>query len=350
MKNNAKEGSYKSLNQLERDRIEALLDFGCSQKEIAEILERDKGTISREIKRGSKKTGKYIASDAQHKAYVRRKYGYTRYQGKKIEQNDQLRLFIVLGLIAGWNPNEISGRMKELKAPFYASKTAIYEWLYSSAYGEKYCCLLASKRHKKKKQKENKTKREMIKNRRWIDEKPSNYGEKAGDFEVDTIVSGKKTGSTVAIVGVVDIHSKLIRLRKIDSLKPELNEIVIQDILSGFLVANALVRDSGIENKNHEQTATPSFFCHPYSPWEKPHIENENKGLRRYFPKGCDLSKYSQEYISQVEWRLNNKPRKSLGYKNPIEVAIESGLIRDQRSNNNQLLMLNNCPLVALRG
>ena len=340
---------YKHLDQNERDRMQALLSSGHLQKEIAEILERDKGTISRELDKGSMKTGIYKAKYAHHKAYVRKKYA--RYQGKKINENEELKTFIIAGLILDWNPDEISGRMKELKKPFYASKTAIYEWLYS-IHGQLYCCLLPSKQYRKKKRKkEKKTKREMIPNRVGIEEKPFNYGTITGDMETDTIVSGHKTGSKVAITVVKDIVSKLVGLRKISSTKPALNEKAIDDILLN-LNARYLVRDNGIENKNHEQALVPSFFCHPFSSYEKPHVENENKGLRKYFPKGCDLGEYSQEYISLVEWVLNNKPRKCLRYKTPHEVAIESGLIREPlKVSQYAISTVNfNCSLVALQG
>ncbi len=339
---------YKHLDQNERDRIQALLSAGHDQKDIALVLERDEGTISREIDKGSMKTGVYKASYAQHKAYVRKKYA--RYQGKKINEDKGLRTFIIKGLILDWNPAEISGRMKEQTKPFYASKTAIYEWLYS-IHGQAYCCLLPSKQYRKKKRKKKKTKREMIPNRVGIEEKPLNCGMIAGDMETDTIVSGKKTGNKAAITVVKDIFSKLVGLRKIASTKPSLNEKAIDDIILN-LNARYLIRDNGIENKNHEQALVPSFFCHPFSASEKPHVENENKGLRKYFPKGCGLDEYSQEYISLVEWILNNKPRKCLGYKTPYEVARESGLIREPSKVSQYVISSDNfnCSLVALRG
>lgn len=294
------------------------------------------------------KNGAYRASYADHRAYVRRKYA--KYQGKKICEDRELETFIIKGLILDWNPDEISGRMKEQGKLFYASKTAIYEWLYS-IHGQMYCCLLPSMQHRKKKRKGKKTKKEMIPNRIGIEQKPLDYGTKTGDMETDTIVSGKKTKSKAGITVVKDVFSKLVGLRKISSMKPALNEKAIDDIIVN-LNGRYLLRDNGVENKNHEQALVPSFFCHPFSAWEKPHVENENKGLRKYFPKGCDLNEYSQEYISLVEWLLNNKPRKCLGYKTPYEVARESGLIREPIKVDLYTINLDNsnCSSVALRG
>lgn len=134
------------MSQFERDRIEALLDAKVKPKEIAKILDRDKSTICREIGRNPV-NGRYQAKKAQPKACARRKYA--KYQGKKINENADLKNFIVRGLRQGWNPDEISGRMENEKQPFYASKTAIYEWLYS-VYGQPYCCLLPSRQYRGK--------------------------------------------------------------------------------------------------------------------------------------------------------------------------------------------------------
>lgn len=339
---------YTHLSQEERDRIQALFSLEHTQKEIAEVLERDEGTISRELDKGCMKNGIYRAKYAHHKAYVRKKYA--KYQGKKINENEDLKVFIIKGLILDWNPDEISGRMKEQKLPFYSSKTAIYEWLYS-IHGQMYCNLLTSRQYRKKKRKQKKTKKEMIPNRVGIELKPLDFGLKAGDMETDTIVSGKKTGSKAALTVAKDVRSKLVGMRLIESLKPILNEKAIDEIIID-LNARCLIRDNGIENKNHEQALVPSFFCHPFSASEKPHIENANKEIRKYFPKGCDIGKYSHEYVSLVEWLLNSKPRKVLGYKTAYEVARESGLIREPLKVSRYAVDFNNinCPSVALQG
>ena len=191
------------LSQFERDRIEAMFNCGHQQKEIAEVLDRNKGTISREIernrrkikKRGETVNGKYESSVAQHKAYRRRKYA--KYQGKKINENRILKRYIVEGLRQCWNPDEISGRMNSDGLPFYASKTAIYEGLYSM-WGQRYCKLLPSKQYKRKPRKKNKTKRQMIPNRVSIKDKPKGFEREFGNLEHDTFVSGKKTGGKSA--------------------------------------------------------------------------------------------------------------------------------------------------------
>ena len=112
------------LSQFERDRIDAMYNAGCKQKDIARVLDRDKGTISREIERNRRKirkkggtiNGKYEAFVAGHKAYCNRRNA--KYQGKKINDNDNLKKYIIEGLNKCWNPDEISGRMRTEGRPF----------------------------------------------------------------------------------------------------------------------------------------------------------------------------------------------------------------------------------------
>ena len=144
------------ITDAERSEIDILHTKGYSARAIAQALGRSPNTIAAELKRNSYKDGRYEAARAKQKAYVRRKYA--RYQGKKIQENDELRSFIVAKLSEHWNPDEIAGYMKRHVAcsvtcgevdctgganPLHASKTAIYEWL-RSAWGQQHCDLLYS--------------------------------------------------------------------------------------------------------------------------------------------------------------------------------------------------------------
>jgi transposase, IS30 family len=338
---------YGQLTQFERDRIQALLAAGHAQKDIALVLERDKSTICREIARHRKKSGAYNAKYAQHLAYRDRKY--SKYQVKKINKDIRLQAYIVLGLIYCWNPDEISGRMRYEHQPFYASKTAIYEWLRSS-WGQIYCPLLPSKSYKAQKRKEAKTAgREMIPDRIGIEALPDDFGLDFGDFETDTVVSGKKTRSKTALAVLQLVKAHYTKLKQIPNLKPRVNENAVGRMVDSFTRKRCILRDNGLEGKCHKQTSVPSIFCDPYSSYQKPHVENANKLLRRFFPKGCNLGRYSQSYVHAVESIINNKPRKCLGYKKPIELVLEAGLLRNPPKGSHLAVTINRS-LVALRG
>ena len=270
-------------------------------------------------------------------------------QGKKIVENDELRSYVIQGLVQCWNPDEVSGRMKYEQQPFYASKTAIYEWL-RSAWGQAYCPLLPSKQYRAKKRKDAKTAgREMIPNRIGIEALPGDFGQDYGDFETDTIVSGKKTGSKAAISVLQLVKAHYTRLQAIPNLKPRNNENAVSAMANDFIRGRCILRDNGREGKCHEQTPIPSIFCDPYSSWQKPHVENGNKLLRRFFSKGSDLGQYSQGYVHAVESIINNKPRKCLGYKKPLELVLEAGLLRNPPKGSRLAVTINR-PLVALQG
>ena len=92
-----------------------------------------------------------------------------------------------------------------------------------------------------------------------------------------------------------------------------------------------MTTDNGIENRRHalvtKKTGAPVFFTDPYSSWQKGSVENANKMLRRYFPKGTDFATVTQTDVDNALARINNKPRKILGYKSSLQVAKEKGLI-----------------------
>jgi len=86
--------------------------------------------------------------------------------------------------------------------------------------------------------------------------------------------------------------------------------------------------DDGIENKDHRAMALPTYFCEPYASWQKGSVENFNKMLRRYMPKGTDFALITQDQVNYYLSIINNKPRKILGYKSAIQLANEKGILR----------------------
>lgn len=322
---------YKQLNQFDRDRIEAMLSSGHKPIEIAKVLDRSKSTIIREIKRnkiekkgGKNKKGKYKAVTAGRKAKQKRKFA--KYQGKRIEEDIKLKKYIIYGLKKHWNPDEIAGVMKTEKKPFYASKTAIYEWLYS-IYGQRYCRYLPSKRYSRIKRRK-KAKKETIPNRIGIEMRPEYINNKSvgGHYEADTIVSGKKTGSKAALAVAFERKYAYTKIEKINNMKPDSFNTAIFNFKKEVIM-NSMTLDNGLENRYWEKLLINIFFCDAYSSWQKPGVENHNGLIRKYVPKGSDIGKYSKKYIKKVENILNNKPRKILGYITPKMAMQKAGLL-----------------------
>ena len=327
---------YSHLSQTERDRIQALFDEGVEQKEIARITKRDEGTISREINRNRKRKrggkgaplGPYEAGLAHRKAHLRR--SYAKYRGKKIEESPMLRRYITKGLKKGWSPDEISGRIKRERQPFFASKNAIYRWLYSE-WGQYWCRYLYSKQYRPKKRKAGgKVKKVLIPNRVGVEKRPKGASNKTryGHYESDTMVSGKKTRGKAAVTVVRERKTKFAMLRKIPNLRPLSNNTAIKNMEKKVVDMQSMTFDNGIENTKHEELDIPTFFCNPYHSWEKGGVEHHNKMVRRYIPKGSNIDLVSEEYIMEIETLLNSKPRKSLRYRTPHEAMVEHRLLR----------------------
>ena len=306
--------------QGDRDRIEAMLDSGHTQEEVAAILQFDPGAISREIAKHTQQDGHYVASCAQHKANVSR--GSSKHQGMKIEQHPDLKKEIIDGLLAYRSPDEISGRMKLEKRKVRVGAKAIYRWLYSR-YGQRYCHLLCTRRYKKRKQTK-KTKREMIPNRVSLKLRPKRGEHAEGDLFVSPTKTGEQRSGAIVCVS----SAKLLVGTMIGNKKPATMVAAVRTINERISVDD-FTWDNGMENRQHEQFGTDNYFADPHAPWQKPHVEQGIGILRRWFiKKGTNLMEVSEEYFQECLHILNGKWRKSLGYRSAYEVALERGIIQ----------------------
>lgn len=329
-----KQKKFTGLSDAERSEIAILLDRDCSEREIAKALRRSPNTINYEIRVNSV-LGVYDPLKAKQKSRVARRS--RRYQWQKIEANPKLRAFLIEKLEKDdWSPDSIAGYLKHEQPDspdklLYVSTPVIYAWLYS-ARGQPYCQYLLSKQYKPKPRKANKTERVMIPKRVGIEERPVIVAtrERPGDWEGDTIVSGKRTRSKAALAVVSERQTKLLGVRLIPNLKPQSFTSATTTMLTGKLT-HTLSLDNGIENKQHEgiteATGAEVYFCDPYCSHQKGGVENGNKMVRRYVPKGCDVSRFSQAQIDGFVAKINNKPRRCLGYKSPLQLATEKGII-----------------------
>ena len=320
---------FLGLTNVERSEIAILLSKNYSLRSIAKVLGRSPNTISYEIKNNSV-NGDYDPIKAKNKSRLSRRK--RRWQWMKITCQPELQDFIVSKLKVDWSPEEISGYLKvNPEIGFYVSAPGIYKWLYSS-YAQRYCQYLYSKRFKPK-PKRPKPKRDMIPNRVSIAERPVSVElrDDPGHYEFDSVVSSKRSRSKHAMAVVQERSTRLIKAAIVTSLKPKPYASTIAALVRGLKVSS-LTTDNGIENKYHKEIVSrlkdePTiYFTDPYSSWQKGGVENANKMLRRYFPKGTDFSKIKQTDVDHALTRINNKPRKILGYKSALQVAKEKGL------------------------
>lgn len=315
------------LKSAERLEISILLGKGYSLREIGRALNRSPNTISYEIINNQTK-GIYDPIKANNKA--RLKLRRRRFQWKKIEENVELKKYVITGLKNRWNPDEISGRMRMERKPFYASKTAVYEWLRSNR-GQYWCRYLYSQRCYKRKRKKNKTVRVMIPERIGLDKRflGAKNRTRYGHWEIDALVSGKKGRGSLAVMS--ERKSRLLVAGKVWSLSSKIYIGVVRKMSLGLNIKSATF-DNGLENKNHKDLDTPTFFCEPYSSWQKPSVENANKMIRGFMPKGTNISKVPEQRINRIVSIINNKPRKILHYQTALEVAMAGGVLLNQQT------------------
>ena len=306
----------------ERLEIGILLEKKYSLRAIARVLGRGHNTISYEVRTNST-NGIYDPRKADAKARVRKHY--RKLEWSKINENPDLERFVVEKLAAHWNPDEIAGYIKRTREVPYVSKTAIYEWL-RTARGERYCIYLYSKRKRVKKRKM-KTKRVLTPNRVGIAERSpgADHRSRGGHWERDTVVGRKGTKGGLATA--LERKTRFVAARTVGSMRPA-EHLQADRGMFEEMKTLSVTRDNGIENREHEELGIPSFFCDPYSSWQKGGIENANKMLRRYFPKGTDFSLVSQGEVDQVVRMINEKPRRVLGYRSSLAEAMRLSIIK----------------------
>jgi len=251
----------------------------------------------------------------------------------KIRDDAALENYIQDKIRSHWSPDEISGRIKEVdKHILYVSAPSIYKYLYSQ-YGQGLCCFLYSRRYKlKRRNGKKKSVRELIPNRISIEERPDIVARRKrfGDFEGDTL--GRIKTDKEAVAGLTERLSRKVFLGKIPRLKFTVDEFGNRlDLYSD--ISESLTLDNGVENVRYEKLGIDTFFCHPYSSWEKGTMENSFNRLRRFIPKGASLKNYSEQDIKRFENLMNNTPRKCLKYRTPNEIFEEQLLLKRPKQN-----------------
>ena len=313
---------FKHLTQYERDRIEKLRFHRTSLVDIATILGRDKGTISRELKKHTNKHHRYRATKAQELAEERR-VG-SKVVGMKIEGNPALKRYIISELKRLRSPDEIAGRMKREGVSPRVGTNAIYKWLYSE-YGKEYCKYLCTRKTHKLKQ-SRLGKRTLIPNRISIRQRPDDVSQIHA--ESDLFVSPTKLKTTrVGHLAVIP-KTRLLAGLFLPNKSPKTMCESMHTIEARFPITTWTL-DNGIENVYHEQFTVPAYFCTPGSPWQKPHVENSIGLLRRWFmPKGTNLETVPEDTFQSMLHVFNHKHRKSLGYQSAYEQSLEDGIIK----------------------
>jgi len=319
--------NYSRITFKERIEIEKSLALNLSCSDIAIKLGRHKSSITREVKKHSKK--QYQAYDANLTSYLKsinRKFGKS-----KILLNPKLQDYIHKKLGMFWSPDQISVSLKRLypnDKNMQASHETIYLYIYLHSKKELKNMLISELRQKRKYRGNTRRgvdKRTTIKDPVRIDERPAEVigREIPGHWEGDLILGKNRESAIGTLVERSTRAVILVHLKKRDAasvrkaFEKEFKQLP-------KLMKKSLTYDNGTEMAQHKlftkNTKVQVYFTHPYSPWERPTNENTNGLLRDYFPKGTDLSIVTKKRLKQVQNELNERPRKVLDYYTPKDV------------------------------
>ena len=307
--------NYTHLTREERYQIYALQKAGHTQTEIADVLERHPSTISRELSRNRGGRG-YRPKQAQKLADSRRAIN-----ARQIDEATWQ--FARARLMEQWSPDQISHHAA-------ISHETIYQRVYADkrAGGLLWQQLRCQKQRRKRYGKADR--RGIIPNRQSIEQRPAIVEERSriGDWEADTVIG---MNHKQAIVSLVERKSGYYLIRKVERKTAQaVSDAMIHLLRPHHCRVHTITSDNGREFASHESISkklkADFYFAHPYASWERGTNENTNGLLRQYFPKNRDFTTITQQEIDMAMERLNNRPRKRLGYQTPNQVFFKSGV------------------------
>jgi IS30 family transposase len=323
--------SLRALTLPEREDISRGIASGSSLREIAKLLDRAASTVSREVARHGGRP-EYRANEADGQAWK----SALRPKPCLLAIHEKLQKIVASKLLLDWSPEQISGWLTTQypsDESMRVSHETIYRSLFIQARGvlkKELVAHLRSKRRIRRSQHAGifKDSRGQIAEAISIRERPAEIEDRAvpGHWEGD-LLSGSKNSH---IVTLVERHSRFTTLLKV----PSKDTAVVVAALTRHArklptaLRRSLTWDRGLEMAKHKTftmaTDVKVYFCDPQSPWQRGSNENTNGLLRQYFPRRTDLSGYTQSDLDKVALRLNQRPRKTLGFQTPASKLQQS--------------------------
>lgn len=316
---------YVHLSSDERDQIAHLRAQGLSVNDVAAHLDRDRSTISRELRRNKSPVyNVYLAHRAQQRGEERMSAAHQRPRLK----NAEIRCYVKEKLHLGWSPEQIAGRLAIDDPNLSISHEAIYQYLYDPCVrrAEDLVPYLARAHRKRQVKGHRHTHRSLhIPGRIAISERPRHLltRKQFGHWETDAVISRQ---SVAALNVTVERKSRLTRITKMNQRSARSMHRALTRTLSEYPphARRTITYDNGSENVEHQRTntalGTRSYFCTPYHSWEKGTAENTAGLIRRVFPKRTNFDLVSARAVKLIEHHLNTRPRKCLYYQTPLEV------------------------------
>ena len=317
--------SMAALRLEEREEISRGIAVGKSVRQIALGLGRAPSTVSREIRRNGG-SQRYRANQADRSAWQRAQ----RPKPCRLALHRELRLRVAQKLALQWSPEQISGWLKRAfptDQDMQISHEAIYRSLFVQTRGVLKKELTAHLRTRRQMRlpKSHNTGSEQghILDRVSIRDRPAEAEDRAvpGHWEGDLLTGANDTH----IATLIERHSRFTMLVKL----PRKDTTTVVAALAKHVgklpeeLRRSLTWDQGKEMHAHKRftiaTKVQVYFCDPRSPWQRGSNENTNGLVRQYFPRGTDFSRISQASLNAIALRLNQRPRKTLGFETPAD-------------------------------
>ena len=275
---------------------------------------RHKATISRELRRNKGLRG-YRPKQAQQLTLSRRKNN----QKSRLSSSHWVRVKELLK--EDWSPEQVSNWLRREE-----NIQISHEWIYrfillDKQAGGDFTHIYVARSNVKKRY-GSLVRRGQINGRVSIDERPAIANERrcVGDLEADTVI-GKQGG---AVLTTRTRHCVIGKAA--DKSAQQVKDAILRGLQPIDFLMKTITYDNGKEFTFHQQVnqelGTQSYFAHPYHSWERGTNENTNGLIRQYYPKGKDLSDIPDAEIKAVMDKINNRPRKCLGYQTPNQVLF----------------------------
>jgi len=313
---------YRHLSLDERVELYAGLKLGCSLRDIAGKLRRTHTSLSRELRRHTRYGRGYkpvLANKRSAKWAAEQRY-------KAPLKNPRILTYVRTKLKLGWSPEIIEGRIGIDHPGLSISHESIYSWIYYNKHWKKnklWRYLECGHIKRRKKQGRKVISYTQVLDTKSIDLRPDtvNLRLQVGHGETDLMESGRSSSAALSVTA--DRKTRVASLVKVKDKTGRSKAAALTRPAPAGLPWLTITADRGPENKKYQVWETKLgisvYFCHPYHSWEKGTVENTIKRIRRFIPKGEDISRYSWRDIKKIEYWLNTKPMKCLQYLTPYE-------------------------------
>lgn len=311
--------AYKHFSQEERCVLSAYLQEGMSLRAAARRLARSVGAVSTEIARSSPDGSReHYDPYAAHLGSRMKKWDANRRNPMKEEW---LQEYVRAQLAEGWSPEVIAGKLKKENGKAVISHETIYRWAYASGLVS-HLPRGKPRRHRKRWRLKKAAGTQGLGPVIGIEKRPKAVAarKRFGDWDGDSLQGKRKKGAIVSVQQ--ERRSRYVLLTKCrDKSSAQTRRAVARRLRPcAAHLRRTLTLDRGSENAEWASFGLPVFFCDPYASWQKGGVENVIGLLRRYLPKGMDLAAVTPRQLKAIQDRLNNRPRKILGFKTPAEV------------------------------